>query len=197
MSVASIMEEVLKDKSFYETSGGGMTLSGGEPMFQFDFTLALMMAAKSEGIHVCMETCGFAPLERYEEALPYIDIFLFDIKESDPVRHLAFTGAPLEPVRRGLALLDSKGAKIVLRCPIIPGLNDRTEHFTAIGKLATELRHVIQVDLEPYHPLGISKNERIGKKSPLANMTGFPEGAEKGRWLESIQSATGKPVFLS
>ena len=197
MGVHEVIEEVLKDKPFYETSGGGMTLSGGEPMFQFDFTLALLKEAKARGLNVCMETCGFAPLERYAETLPFVDIFLFDIKESDPVRHLEYTGVPMEPVRKSLAFLDSKGAKLVLRCPLIPGLNVREGHFKAIGELADSLDSVLQVDVEPYHPLGISKSERIGKAAALKSLDGFPEQAESSAWVEAIKAATRKPVALS
>jgi len=170
MSVSEVIDEVMKDKPFYATSGGGMTLSGGEPMFQFDFTLALFKEAKMRGLHVCMETCGFAPATRYAETLPYVDIYLFDFKESDPTRHLEYTGAPIEPILKSLEFLDSKNAKILLRRPIIPFLNAREAHFKAIGDLASRLEAVIQIDVEPYHPLGISKSERIGKEYALARL---------------------------
>ena len=197
MSVAEVIDEVMKDSPFYETSGGGMTLSGGEPMFQFEFTLALLKEAKSRGLHVCMETCGFAPVERYAETLPYVDIFLFDIKESDPDRHLEYTGVPLEPVRKTLSFLNGKGAKIALRCPLVPGLNARDGHFKAIGELADSLDAVVQVDVEPYHPLGISKSERIGKNPSLKSLDGFPEQSEISHWVEAIKAATSKPVALN
>ncbi len=197
MGVAEVLDEVMKDKPFYESSGGGVTLSGGEPMLQFDFALALLKESKARGLHVCMETCGFAPVERYEEILPYVDIFLFDVKESDPARHLEYTGVSLEPVRKSLELLNAKGAKIVLRCPLIPGLNARDGHFKAIGALAERLESVLQVDVEPYHPLGISKSERIGKIPALKSLDSFPEQAESAKWVEAIQAATSKTVALS
>ena len=147
MGVEEVIEEVMKDKPFFESSGGGMTISGGEPMLQFEFTLELMKKAKSLGLHVCLETCGFAPAKRYAETLPFVDIYLFDIKESDPARHQEYTGVDMAPIRESLEFLDSKGAKIVLRCPLIPGLNARESHFKAIGELASRLKSVIQVDV--------------------------------------------------
>ena len=197
MSVDEVMGEVLKDLPFYQTSGGGLTLSGGEPMLQFEFSLALMREAKKAGLHVCLETSGFSTGERYEETLPYVDIYLFDVKESDPQKHLEFTGVPLEPILNTLEFLDKHGATIFLRCPIIPGLNARDDHFEAIGRLANSHKAVARIDIEPYHPLGISKSDRIGKKSPLAMLTRFPENEESETWIKKIQALTEKPVSLS
>lgn len=197
MGVPEVLEAVMEDKPFYETSGGGMTLSGGEPMFQFEFTLALLKEAKAHGLHVCMETCGFAPVERYAEILPYVDVFLFDVKESDPARHLEYTGVPLKPIRESLAFLDSKGARLVLRCPIVPGFNAREDHLKAAGRLADSLNSVVQIDLEPYHPLGIEKSGRLGRTSPVKELSGFPSQEEIDGWLATMRSATGKPVALN
>jgi pyruvate formate lyase activating enzyme len=197
MGVDEVLDEVMKDQPFYETSGGGLTVSGGEPMAQFEFTLALLTEAKRRGLHVCMETCGFASRERYGKMLPLVDIFLFDVKESDDARHREYTGVPLEPIRKTLEFLDEKGAQIVLRCPLIPGLNAREEHFKAVGELAERLKNVSQVDVEPYHPLGISKSERIGKDAALAELKGFPEKEEAERWVASIKAHTSKPVAIS
>ncbi|MFA6568285.1 MAG: glycyl-radical enzyme activating protein, partial [Victivallales bacterium] len=196
MSVEEVLREVLKDRVFYDNSGGGMTISGGEPMFQFEFTLGLLKAANAHGLHVCMETCGFAPVEYYAETLPYVNIYLFDIKESDPARHLEYAGAPLEPILGSLEFLNSENAGIILRCPLIPGLNAREEHLKAIGELASRLKSVLRVDVEPYHPLGISKSGRIGKSYALPDMKSFPEKSVTGKWVESIKSATSKPVAL-
>ena len=166
-------------------------------MFQFDFTLALLKEAKRRGLHVCMETCGFAPLPLYAETLRYVDIYLFDFKESDPVRHLEYTGVRIDPILNSLGFLDTKNARIFLRCPVIPNFNACESHFKAIGKLASRLKSVMQVDIEPYHPLGISKSERIGKVSAPAGLEDFPAKSEVQRWVYAIQSDCSKPVVQS
>jgi pyruvate formate lyase activating enzyme len=197
MTVAEVVAEVMKDQAFYAISGGGMTLSGGEPMFQFEFTVALLQAAKAQGLHCCMETCGFAPVERYAQILPLVDLFLFDIKESDPARHQEYTGVPLAPILESLAFLAARDAKIILRCPLIPGLNDRPDHLMAIGALASPWPSVVHLDIEPYHPLGIAKCKCIGKAYALPALKNFPEPIEIDRWLETIKASTSKPVAVS
>ena len=155
------MSEVLKDLPFYETSGGGMTLSGGEPLGQPTFTRALLAAAAAHSLHTCVETCGFASWSDLQAIVPLTRIFLYDYKETDPQRHLEYTGAPLQPILDNLLLLDQASAHIILRCPIIPGLNDRDDHLHGIARLANRLRHVTEINLMPYHPLGASKSVRI------------------------------------
>ena len=93
MTVDEVLGEVMKDEIFYKTSNGGMTVSGGEPMIQFPFITELLRAAKEKGLTCCMETCGFAAWARFEEIMPYVDLFLYDIKETDPARHREYTGA--------------------------------------------------------------------------------------------------------
>ena len=192
-TVDEVLKEVLKDKMFYDNSGGGITISGGEPMQQFDFSHELLKTSKNAGLHTCMETCGFAKSENYQKIAQHTDIFLFDYKETDPSKHKEFTGVTNELILKNLYMLDSLGSKIVLRCPIIPGYNDRTEHLKAIGALAEELEHVLKVDVEPYHPLGKSKSEGLGKAYPLADLT-FPEEDTVSGWIDCIASVTSKPV---
>lgn len=162
MTVAEVMAEVMKDEPFYETSGGGMTVSGGEPMLQFEFLQALLVAGRAAGLHICMETCGLASPEQYAAIAPYVDLFLYDWKETDPERHRAFTGRPNERIRENLVALDRQGAALVLRCPIIPGYNLREDHLKGIAELARSLHHCAGVHVMGYHRLGSSKRERLG-----------------------------------
>ncbi|MBQ7386743.1 MAG: glycyl-radical enzyme activating protein [Clostridia bacterium] len=164
MSVDDVLREVLKDKIFYKNSGGGMTLSGGEPLYQFDFALALLKAAKEEGIHTAIETCGAVSLEKILAAAEYTDLFLYDFKESDSARHKEFTGVTNELILKNLAALSDAGKSIILRCPIIPGCNDRDEHFKAIADTANALDGVLHIEIEPYHPLGEGKYEAVGRE---------------------------------
>lgn len=193
MSVEEILKEVMKDKVFYDNSGGGMTISGGDPLMRPRFTLALLKGAKEKGLHTCIETSGFARWEDIEAMVPYVDLFLWDVKESDSANHKEYTGVPNERILENLHKLDAAGAGIILRCPIIPGYNDREEHLKAIGKLAEELVNVQRVDVEPYHPLGKSKCESLGKAYPLEELT-FPADETVKEWIRIIAAQTSKPV---
>lgn len=193
MSVQAALDAVLRDLPFYEKSGGGMTLSGGEPMAQFDFTKALLHAAKEKGISTCIETCGFAPEAQYRELLPVVDCFLYDWKVTDPDAHRRYTGADNRLIRQNLHMLAAAGAQIVLRCPIIPGYNDDMGHFTGIAALANALPQIATIEIEPYHPLGSSKREQLGKWNQMGNLAFPPEEQIKG-WIDAIQRQTKTPV---
>ena len=188
-----VIAEVMKDKAFYDNSGGGMTLSGGEPMLQFDFTYELLTLAKEKGLHTCIETCGYAPSENYRRIAPLIDIFLFDYKETDPSRHKDYTGVTNELILENLKMLDEMGAKTVLRCPIIPTMNDRAEHFKGIADVANSLKNILEINVEPYHPLGSGKSAMLGKKYLIENLT-FPSDETVKEWIANIGSMTAVTV---
>ena len=183
------IKNVLKDKIFYDNSGGGMTLSGGEPMMQFEFALELMKKAKESGLHTCMETCGFADSEKYREIAEYTDIFLFDYKITDHEKHRECTGVTNELILSNLRMLDGAGSKIILRCPIIPTVNDTEEHLSAIANLANSLSNVLEINIEPYHPLGSGKSEMLGKDYALKGL-GFPDEETVKGWIETVKSRT-------
>lgn len=165
-TVDKVLTEVLRDAPFYETSAGGMTLSGGEPTLQIEFSTALLAGAKAQGLHCAVETCLFCSYEALERIRPHVDLFLCDWKETDPQKHRQYTGAGNEQIRTNLLGLDQAGSLIRLRCPIIPGLNDRDDHFAGIASLAKELTHLDGVEFMPYHRLGESKLERFGMVVP-------------------------------
>ena len=162
MTVTEVLAEVMKDKLFYDNSGGGMTLSGGEPMLQFEFTRHLLKAARIAGIHNCLDTCGFVPFDDYSQILKDVDIFLYDLKSTDSDKHRALTGVPLADILDNLYRLDEAGARIILRCPLIPGFNDDDEHLKQIAVTANKLCHVQEINLLPYHPLGRDKGQYLG-----------------------------------
>ena len=192
-TVDEILAEVKKDSSFYKNSGGGITVSGGEPFMQADFALEILKAAKESGIHTCIETCGYTKREILESFIPYVDIFLWDVKETDSDLHRKFTGVNNEIILDNLRFLNEKGASIVLRCPLIEGYNYREEHLRAIGRLAEELDGVLRVEVEPYHPLGQSKSEAMGGEYPLGDMP-FLEGEKVTEAISIISSETSKTV---
>jgi glycyl-radical enzyme activating protein len=193
MDVDTVLAEVLADQPFYRTSCGGLTISGGEPMQQFDFTRALLQSAKAAGLHTCLETSGCSSRERYLDIAPLVDLFLFDVKETDPELHRQFTGVSNHAIRENLLALDHSGARLVLRCPIIPGLNDRLEHLAGIAELANRLQNVEEIHILPYHPLGSSKSQRLGKPPTLPGINA-PEASQVTTWLAEIQGHTNVPV---
>ena len=197
MQLSEVLSEVRKDRAFYENSGGGMTLSGGEPMAQFPFVRALCEAAKNApGIpHIALETCGFAPEAQFRELLPWVDLFLFDIKTLLPEKHLRYTGVPLAPILDTLRFLDQAGATLALRCPLIPGLNDTEEELQRIAGLADGLSHAQSIDLEPYHPLGEAKSVRLGRTP--AYTAPFPPRDYAQRIRAWLQPRTRLPVRLA
>jgi glycyl-radical enzyme activating protein len=191
-TVDEVLAEVVRDQPFYDDSGG-ITLSGGEPMMQFDFTNALLGAARDAGLHTCLDTCGFAPLDAFLELLDRVDIFLYDLKDTDRKRHQQTTGVPLEPILANLKALDGAGGKTILRCPLIPGLNTDSPHLRKIADVANSLANVIAVDLHPYHPLGRSKIDRLGARDPLPNVDAV-DAEDVRHWLSVIQAGTDVPV---
>ena len=191
MTSEEVMAEILRDCAFYEASGGGLTLSGGEVLAQFDFAYDLLKLAKEHGLHTCAETCGFTETEKLMQLAPLVDLFLYDWKCTDPALHRQYTGADNRKIRENLYILNEIGATVILRCPIIPGVNDNEVHFSGIAELANRLDCIIAVELEPYHALGIDKAKRLCKESIRFPV---PTQAQIQGWLEEIQRKTQVPV---
>lgn len=190
VSVAEVMEELEKDRAFYENSGGGVTLSGGEPMAQFDFAKALLGRARDRGLHTALDTCGFAPRDKFEEIRPFVDLFLYDIKETDSERHRQITGKPNELVLENLRALGSAGARIIVRVPVIPGLNLRDGCLGEVAALLSKLENIEAVEVVAYHRLGLSKYVRLGMecRDPCADIPAASD-AEVESWADELRSA--------
>lgn len=169
VSVDEVLADVLKDRLFYQQSEGGMTLSGGEPLAQHEFAIALLKAAKAAGLHTCVETSGFCSESVIREAAALTDLFLFDVKETDPVLHRQYTGVDNAQIISNLHHLSEIGTPVILRCPIIPGYNARKEHFKGIAALAHSLHNVVEIHLEPYHPFGVDKYANLGLEAECQN----------------------------
>ena len=189
MSVQEVLNEVLKDKVFYDNSGGGLTLSGGEPLMQFDFAYELLKHAKQNGIHTCVETCGFAKTEDILKIAKFTDIFLYDWKVTDDELHKEYTGVSNGLLLENLKAVDSTGSNIILRCPIIPNVNDTQTHFCGIAEIANSLNNIWGIEIEPYHCLGNSKYQKLGRTESLPR---FEEPTEQQvrNWIEQIQRQT-------
>ena len=192
MSVEAVMAEVLEDRLFYDNSGGGLTLSGGEPLAQFEFTRELLAAAKKERLHTCVETCGFTEFTRLEALLPLVDLWLWDVKATGEELHRRLTGGSAAPILDNLRRMDAAGAALILRCPLIPGVNDGEAHLRHIAGLANTLKSVRRIDLEPYHPLGENKNRRLGREEGFSAPF-VPEDRMKF-YQEFLRRNTGVPV---
>ncbi len=166
-SVDQVMSEILKDSLFYRNSGGGVTLSGGEPLSQGDFALEVLQRCKALGIHTAIETSGYGPQNLVEEIAPLVDLIFFDIKHSDPIQHRKLTGVSNELIMSNLRLLDGFGKEIIVRTPIIPGCNDDQDNIDHTAEICRELSSVKIWELLPYHQLGEHKFACLGRDYPL------------------------------
>ena len=190
MTVTEVIDDVMKDLCFFKESNGGITVSGGEPMLQHEYTLALLKEAKKRGIQTAMETSGFALLKQYKQVLPYVDEFLWDYKVTDETKHKKFTGVSNQRILENLDALYKDGANIILRCPIIPGLNDTEEHFRGIAKRSRQMKNLKGVELMPYHKFGVAKDARIGRMEQKEYE--IPSKDMKKSWEEQIIAMGGR-----
>jgi len=164
MSVDQVLEVVMKDRKFYQNSGGGVTLSGGEPLFQVDFAVELLKKCKYNGLHTAVESCGAVPWANFEKALPYTDYFLVDIKQIDAEKHKAGTGSSNDMILDNIKKL-AAARPLRVRVPLIPGFNDSPEDIRAIGNFVRSELHSVEVDLLAYNKMGESKYPRLNRET--------------------------------
>lgn len=169
-TVDEVFERLMKDRVFFK-NGGGVTISGGEAMSQFDFTFNLAKRLKSAGIHICLDTTGFAPADRFREILPYIDLFLYDIKCMDSKLHEKLTGVPNETILENARLIARFGGALQIRIPVIPKLNTKEALLRRAAEFCVSLGEAVKlVQLLPYHAAGKGKYKRLGIKYMLNNV---------------------------
>ena len=161
-----VMEVVRRDVPFYDASGGGVTFSGGEPLLQPDFLEALLGRCRSEGIHVAIETCGHVNTDALRRARRYAPLFLYDLKLADQNRHKSLTGVSNARIVGNLRELAASGADIVIRFPLVPGINDSTENAKGVAWIAVAAG-VRRVDVLPYHRAGLAKYARLHRPYTL------------------------------
>lgn len=195
MSADEVMDVVLRDLAVYRESGGGLTLSGGEPLMQPDFAVELLSAAKEAGISTCIETSGFADPDKLTEAASYTDLFLFDYKATGDEMHKRLCGVTQQRILENLTLLCRLGAPVILRCPIVPGANDIPEHIAGIAATAKKYDCIKAVQLEPYHRLGVSKAEKLYKTEIYD--TDPPPRSYMEECCEEIARVSGKNCSVS
>jgi pyruvate formate lyase activating enzyme len=159
------MEEVMRDKAYYLHSNGGMTLSGGEALMQPEFSLALLKAACDNGIHTAIETSGFGRKKDLLSLLPYTGLFLWDVKMLDETLHRRHTGVSFSRILDNLKNLSMSGANIVLRILFIPELHNNEKYLQTLAGLLDSLKNVSEIEVIPYHCMGMSKLEKLGLKT--------------------------------
>lgn len=169
MTTEEVLEEVCRDAVFYDTSGGGVTFSGGEPLLQPDFLLSLLAGCKARSIHTAVDTSGYAPAAILEAVTETTDLFLYDLKLLDEDRHLRFTGVSNRLILENLRRLVEWGKEVIVRVPLIPGINDDEENIRRIGEFVASLGEIARIDVLPYHETGIAKYERLGEAFRLRN----------------------------
>ncbi|MHC4434661.1 MAG: glycyl-radical enzyme activating protein [Planctomycetota bacterium] len=182
ITVDEVLEVVLRDRDYFEASGGGLTLSGGEPLEQPEFVEELLTGAKAKGLHCCIETAGHAGWTDLKRLLDVVDLWLYDFKETDAVRHLRFTGVSNSLILLNLRRLHAAGAAIQLRCPMVPNHNARGEHLDGIVALARELDHLKGVELLAYYDLWRAKLKRFGLTSTLPESVKPPSRSTMDTW---------------
>ncbi len=172
ITAGEVFEIVNKDAIFYESSDGGVTVSGGDPVFQPDFCAAVLKLCKEAGIHTAIETSGFGKWQLLKNILAHTDLVLFDLKHMDTVAHKALTGVPNEPILENVKkIYHELKLPIIIRIPVIPGYNDSIENIEKTGAfVSTELGRDIEVNLLPYHRLGIGKNMQLEKDPQLEDV---------------------------
>ena len=181
-AVDTVLREILKDKSFYEASGGGVTFSGGECMLQIEFLTEVLKACKENGIHTAVDTAGHVSYERFEKILPYTDLFLYDVKCFDSEKHKQYTGVRNELILENLKNLLATDTPVWIRIPIIPTVNDTEEEIQQFKDYIFSCGKPEKIELMPYHAMGEHKYAAIGKSAQSFSVP----NEEKMRQLKNI-----------
>jgi len=169
MTESRLLDEIVQDTIFYDQSGGGVTFSGGEPMMQPDFLAAMLDACRARRIHAAVDTCGAAPLGTLDRIVERADLFLFDLKHLDDIRHRHVTGSSNVQILNNLKFLASRAANIIVRFPLIPGVNDAPGHIERVGQFVASLG-LSRIDVLPYHRAGSGKYPATGRPYTLAEI---------------------------
>jgi pyruvate formate lyase activating enzyme len=170
VSVEDVMAVVREDATFYELSGGGVTLSGGEPLLQGDFTVALLKQCQTEGFHTAVDTSGQVKWGVFKQVLPHVDLVLYDVKHISPNHHKRYAGASNQLIINNLRRLNDCGVPIEIRMPIIPTINDSKETIESTARFLGSLNNITTVRLLPYHRLAGSKYVSLGRENTMPDV---------------------------
>ena len=190
VTVREVMDEILRDRVYYNRSGnGGVTLSGGECLWQPDFALALLKTAKEYGVTTAIETTGYAEIDVIRRLLPYVDTVLMDIKHTDPVKHKEFTTRDNGLILENAKQIAREAKCLIVRTPVIPTFNDSPDEIRSIAEFAKSLGSVKEMHLLPYHRIGSDKYKGLGRSYTMAHIS--PPTGEQMNALLEIVNATG------
>jgi pyruvate formate lyase activating enzyme len=170
VTVSQLMQEFRKDLIFFDESGGGVTLSGGEPLLQFEFLSELLRNCHEENVHVAIDTSGYVGWKNYQAILPMVNLFLFDLKLMDDADHRKYTGVSNHLILQNLERLMESGIPVIVRIPLIPGITDTTENLRSIAEFLSQFLIIPVVHLLPYNPMGEEKYKKLNKRLKLANL---------------------------
>ena len=176
VSVQDVVDELARDRVFYEESGGGVTFSGGEPLCQPDFLEETLSSCKNAGLNTALDTCGSGPWKQLDRQIKSLDLVLYDLKILDDGLHKQYTGVSNAEILENFRRLTKTDVEIIVRRPVIPGINDSMEEINRLGKFLTETNGDSKIDLLPYHALSLDKYKRLGREQlPAAWETPSPE----------------------
>lgn len=167
--VHDLVESITRDIVFYDQSGGGVTFTGGEPLLQREFLHELLLACKEQEIHTAVDTSGYSSWEGIEAIYPLVDLFLYDLKLMDEAKHKQYTSFPNRLIMDNLKKLSGLKSHIIVRMPIIPGINDDNDNISSSAAFLAELPHLDGVELMPYHAIGLAKYQALGMEYKLAD----------------------------
>jgi len=190
-TAGAVADEALRLKPFFRRTGGGITLTGGEPTMQFDFAYAIATLCRQREIHVAIETCGCTAWERLDRLADVVDLFLYDLKEADPARHKSHTGVDLGPIADNLQRLVERGADVVVRVPVIPGINSSPNDIAAIARLARD-RGAKRITLLPYNPAAPGKYAWLRRPYPMSEARRQTDGEMSA--LEALVETIGLEI---
>jgi pyruvate formate lyase activating enzyme len=171
MDVDTVMQEVVKYKSYMRFTGGGITITGGEPLVQADFVLELLKACKAEGINTAIDTSGYLFNDKIKEILDYTDLVLLDIKHYDALMYKTITGVDLQPTLNFMDYLGQINKDVWIRYVLVPGLSDQVESITALSKYLGQFKNIKKIELLPFHKMGEYKWEELGIKYQLTDVS--------------------------
>jgi pyruvate formate lyase activating enzyme len=195
MTIDEVITAVEEDLPFYKKSGiGGITLSGGDPLCQWDFSLRLLEACKKKGIHTAIETSGFCHWKHVSSMMSKLDFILFDIKHMNPEAHRKLTGVDNKLILNNLSKIAGYSVPVVVRMPVIPRYNDTVSNVREMAVFLRGLKNILSIELLPYHRLGISKYRKLGIHYPLPNVK--PPTSKRLQMLKDVIESEGMECLI-
>lgn len=193
VSAGEVVEAVKRDDPFYRRSGGGITLSGGEPSLQPEFASEILRRCRALGIHTAMETSGYQEWGVFSRVIRFVDLVMYDLKHMDPKKHERFTGVPLEPILENARSIGRMNIPVLIRIPVVPGFTDSEENIRATVEFAKQIDSLVGIEPLAYHSIGSIKYDRLGREFKLKGLQPPDEG--RMREIKSMIKDLGVPVF--